>query len=80
MSGLSQNIKKMNIQAYVNIEPITIKRELTRGECLEFITEIDAAYKDVGFTLELIKILMKSVKGDLEDFEWNELLESFTKL
>ena len=70
----------MNIQAYVNIEPSTIRRELTRGECLEFITEIDAAYEEVDFTLELIRILMKSVKGDLADFEWNELLESFTKL
>jgi len=70
----------MNIQAYVNIEPSTIKRELTRSECLEFITEIDAAYEEVDFTLELIKILMKSVKGDLENFEWNELLESLAKL
>jgi hypothetical protein len=70
----------MNIQAYVNIEPSTIKRELTRSECLEFITEIDAAYEEVDFTLELIRILMKSVKGDLENYEWNELLESFTKL
>jgi hypothetical protein len=70
----------MNIQAYFNIEPSTIKRELTRSECLEFITEIDAAYEEVDFTLELIRILMKSVKGDLENYEWNELLESFTKL
>jgi hypothetical protein len=70
----------MNIQAYINIEPSTIKRELTRSECLEFITEIDAAYEEVDFTLELIKILMKSVKGDLENFEWNELLESLAKL
>lgn len=70
----------MNIQAYVNIEPSTIKRELTRSECLEFIAEIDASYEEVDFTLELIRILMKSVKGDLENYEWNELLESFTKL
>jgi len=70
----------MNIRTYVNIEPKTIERELTRSECLEFITEIDAAYEEVDFTLELIKILMKSVKGDMEDFEWNELLESLAKL
>ena len=70
----------MQILTYVNVEPSTIKREMTRGQCLEFITELDLVYADVDFTLELIKILMKSVKSDLADFEWNELLISFSKI
>lgn len=68
--------------AEVEISPMTIVDDFGIEETLDFICAIDLAHADVGFTEQLIIRLIKSIKGDLSEEEWEpyqKLLERLTE-
>ncbi len=67
---------KNTIRCDVKISALNINSFLTsQKELIEFIGEIDKQQQEVGFTEDLIKALVTSLRDDYTAGEMNELLE-----
>jgi hypothetical protein len=67
---------RLPLQILVNVEDISDAfAALPNEEALAVILRLDLRVADVGFTEELVKALLKSLKGDLrEEFNLNDYI------
>ena len=65
----------IKLRVVAEIEPMDILQELSYEEAEDFICAVDLAFADVGFTENVIKKLIKSMKDDLSEEEWKPYAE-----
>lgn len=67
---------KNTIRCDIKLSALNINSMLTTWkELIDFIGDIDKQQQDVGFTEDLIKMLVLSLRDDYTAGEMNELLE-----
>lgn len=65
----------------VNVDIKDILESVAQHEdALELILGIDLRIADAGFTENLVRCLLQSLRGDLNDEEWKGLMEEFSNL
>jgi hypothetical protein len=67
----------MKIETIVEITPHNMVIALSRNELLDFIQELDIRVSETDFTLNLITLLLESVRGDMTSKEYYDFVEQF---
>ena len=62
--------KSIKLRVVAEIDPFEVVSGMSYDEALELICGIDLAFADVGFTENLVKRLINSMKVDLSEDEW----------
>jgi hypothetical protein len=75
-----KEIKPIKLRVVAEVEPMDILQELSYEEAEDFICAIDLAFADVGFTENVIKKLINSMKDDLSEDEWKPYAELLSKI
>ncbi len=73
-------MKPIKLRVVAEIEPMDILQQMSYEEGEDFICAIDLAFADVGFTENVIKKLIKSIKDDLSKDEWKPYAELLSKI
>ena len=74
--------KPIKLRVVAEIDPFEVVSGMSYDEAIEFICGIDLAFADVGFTENIVKRLINSMKDDLSEDEWKpyEELLKYDKL
>lgn len=65
----------------VNVDINDILASITQHkDAFELILAIDLRIADVGFTENIVRSLLKSLRGDLNGRQWEVLMEEFSNM